>query len=182
MLMGTLAKACLFLYPIGMNLNVITPTSDNKLSWNEDLQRYELTIEYFKSLFGNNFHDDQTLLNRLKKNSRKVYNFIRYRGYAQNWKVTEFLINRTQEGRNFILAALTEQMEADAESGFNDLSSIPAVNAANGQVLDREQLYANQVSVDTEQIIENSSTYFGVCIVSRTLYPWDYAQLWRKNQ
>ena len=164
-----------------MKLNVITPYDDAKMVWNGDLNRYELTIEFFKNNFQNNFHDDQTLLNRIKKNSRKVYNFIRYRGYSMNWKISEFLINRTQEGREFILAALTEQMEADNESAYNDLSSMPAVNA-NGNAFDRELLYANQISVDTEQLIENSATYLGVCVVSRTLYPYPLYDLWRMNQ
>lgn len=165
-----------------MNINVIQPYTDNNLEWNEELGRYELTLAYFKAHFQNNFNDDQILLNRIKKNSRKVYNFIKYRGYSMNWKVTEFLLNRTEQGREFLLAVLSEQMEADNESAYNDLSSTPALNASNGQFIDRELLYANQVSVDTEQIIENSATYFGVSIVLRSLYPFYYGQLWRKSQ
>ena len=165
-----------------MNINVIQPYTDDRLEWNEDTKRYELTIAYFKAHFPNNFNDDQTLLNRIRKNSRKIYNFIKYRGYSMNWKVAEFLINRTQQGREFILEVLTEQMEADNESGYNDLSSTPALNASNGQFIDRELLYANQISVDAEQLIENSASYFGVSIVSRSLYPYPYGQLWRNNQ
>ena len=178
---GPLEKASPFSYHIYMNLNVIQPYSDNTLAWNDDLKRYELTIQFFKANFQNNFNDDQVLLNRLRKNSRKIYNFIRYRGFSLNWKITEFLINHTQEGREFILAALTEQMEADNESGYNDLSSMPAISS-QGQTIDRDQLYANQISPDAEQIIENSGSYFGISIVNRTVYPFYYANLWRTNQ
>ena len=163
----------LFSYNFSMKLNVIEPFDDSKMEFDPNLG-YVLTIEYAKSMFGNNFHDDEILLKRLRKNSRKIYNFIKYRAYSGNAEVVDFLLNRTREGRQFLLDALTEQMEADSESGFNDLSSTPAVNVSNGQVMDREQLYANQISVDAEQIILNSHRYFGVSIITRTKFPIGY--------
>lgn len=162
------------------NLKVIKPESDNNLEW--DGKRYILKMSYFKDEFGSNFHDDGVLLKRLKQNSRKVYNFIRYRSYSQNWEVVEFMLNHTQEGKDFLLELLSTQMEADNETGYNDLSNAPAVNVANGQVLDRNQLIANQLCVDAEQIIDSSSTYFGVPICFATCYPWNYFMWARGNK
>lgn len=164
----------LFFYNFRMKLSIIQPYDDSKMEFDETAGRYVLTLSYVKAMFGNNFHDDEVLLTRLKKNSRKIYNFIHYHSYSGNAPVVEFLLNKTKEGRQFLLDALTEQMEADSESGFNDLSSTPAVNVSTGQIMDREQLYANQISVDTEQIILNSHRYFGVSIISRTKYPVGY--------
>jgi len=173
--MGALEKSVPFLYAFSMKtLNTITPYSDNDLTFDESLGMYLLTIQKVKSVYDNNFQDDQTLLRRIKKNSRKVYNFIYYRGFSANKKAITFLLNRTKEGREFILNVLLEQMEADLESGYNDLSSSPAINVSNGQTIDREHLAQNQVSVDTEQLIENSTYYFGVPITLRAPFPWRY--------
>jgi hypothetical protein len=73
-------------------------------------------------------------------------------------------------------------MEADNETGYNDLSNAPAVNVANGQVLDRNQLIANQLCVDAEQIVDSSATYFGVPICFATCYPWNYFMWVRGNK
>ena len=162
-----------FSYTYAMKaLTRITPYSDASLEWDEGQKRYVLTIQRFKAEFGSNFADDQTLLRRLRKNSRKVYNFIRYRGHTSNWAAAESAINKTEEGRNFILACLLEEMEADNESGFNDLSSAPAVNITNGQVIDRSQLAANQISVDCEQVISSSASYLGFSCPCAQPYPY----------
>ena len=160
-----------------MKLNPRKPYDDPKMYFDEEEGRYVLTIECAKDLFPNNFRDDGVLLKRLKKNSRKIYNFIHYRGASVNREVVDFLLNRTEEGRKFLYAVLTEQMEADVETGYNDLSSSPAVNVSNGQVIDRELLAQNQISVDAEQIINDSASYFGVSIVLRTQFPWAYFAL-----
>lgn len=181
--MGALEKSVPFLYAFNMKtLNTITPYSDNDLTFDESLGMYLLTIQKVKSVYDNNFQDDQTLLKRIKKNSRKVYNFIYYRGFSANKKAITFLLNRTKEGREFILGVLLEQMEADLESGYNDLSSSPAVNISSGQVIEREHLAQNQVSVDTEQLIENSAYYFGVPITLRAPFPWRYFLVSEVNQ
>ena len=163
-------------------LTIVKPQSDAKMEWDSASKRYVLAMGYFKDEFGSNFHDDGVLLKRLKQNSRKVYNFIRYRSYSQNWEVVEFMLNHTQEGKDFLLELLSTQMEADNETGYNDLSNAPAVNVANGQVLDRNQLIANQLCVDAEQIIDSSSTYFGVPICFATCYPWNYFLWVRENK
>lgn len=155
-----------------MELKITTPRNDENMEFDETSNRYVLTLEYAKAHFPNVFRDDQVLKQRLIKNSRKIYDFIHYRGYSGNRKVVDFLLNRTAEGRDFLLQALSTQMEADAQSGYNDLSQAPAVNVATGQVIDREVLANNQICVDAEQIIENSASWFGVPITYRARYPW----------
>jgi len=136
-----------------------------------DGKRYVLTLEYAKRTFPPNFKDDETLVLRLQANSRKVYDFIHYRGHSKNRKIVDCLINRTEEGRAFIQEVLTAQMEADIKTGYNDLTSSPAINMSNGQIMDREELFRNAISVDTEQILEGSAGIFGVDILSRAPFP-----------
>ena len=152
-------------------LHKITPYSDEKLKWNEETQQYELTLEYCKNLFDDTFADDEVYKKRIKKNTRKIYRFITNRTYSRNRPVVKNVINKTQEGRDFILELLTTQMDADVQTGFNDLSEVPAVNVSNGQIIDRNELYRNQVSVDTEQIFDDSDAYFGFRIGYQAAFP-----------
>lgn len=152
-------------------LTKIKPYSDSKLKWDEESKQYILTIEYFKDNFDDNFVDDGVLVKRLKKNSRKIYRFIRNRVNSRNLQLVENLLATTEQGRQFMLEILSTQMEADAETGFNDLSSTPAVNLSNGQVIDRNEFYKNQVSVDAEQVFDDSDSYFGFRIGYQAPFP-----------
>lgn len=151
------------------NLHFIQPTDNEYLKWDEPTKRYELKLEYVKSELDVHFADDAVLEKRIKKNSRKIYNYIKYHSYSGNSHNIGVLLNKTEEGRQFLKDVLLEQLEADNETAFNDLSSAPAVNVANGQIIDRDELQRNQISVDTEQIIERNADYFGfnICIMTR---------------
>lgn len=155
-----------------MNLTILTePYDDENLKFNNDTGLYELTLAYVKSQFDDNFVNDGVLQKRISKNSRKIYNFINNHSHSGNLGVVRFCLNRTEEGRKFLLEILSEQMEADLESGFNDISNQPAINFASGQVIPREQLVLNQVSVDTEQLIYANGRYFGFNLISMALLP-----------
>lgn len=153
-----------------MKLTKIQPYSDDKLVFNQD--KYELAFEYVKSMFDINFRNDDELKRRIAKNSRKIYNFIYYRIHSANRLIAETLLNNTEQGRKFLLDVLTEQFEADNESGYNDLSSVAPINVANGQVIDRNLLYQNQISVDAEQIIDRNVEYFGINIMYQAPLPY----------
>lgn len=153
-----------------MKLTKIQPYSDDKLIFNQD--KYELAFEYVKSLFEVNFKDDAELHRRIVKNSRKIYNFIFYRIHSANKVIVETLLNHTEQGRKFLLDVLTEQFDADNESGYNDLSSVAPINVSNGQVIDRNLLYQNQISVDAEQIIDRNAEYFGINIMYQAPLPY----------
>ncbi len=152
-------------------LHKIKPYSDNELVWNENTKQYELTLEYFKSNYDDNFADDEETKKRLKKNSRLIYRFIKYRTCSYNRRIVDKVINYTQEGRNFIKEMLSTQMESDVETAYNDLSKIPAINVANGQVIDRNLLHANEVSVPTEEIWDSSDDWFGFRLGYQAPYP-----------
>ena len=154
------------------NLIIKKHYTDDKMVYNEITGQYELALNYVKSLFQITFKDDTTLQKRIPKNSRKIYNFIFYRSYSSNSRVINFLLNETENGRKFLFDVLSEQMEADLQTGYNDLSNQPAVNVANGQAIDRNVLANNQISVDTEQVIENSASYFGgINLLYRSIFP-----------
>lgn len=150
------------------------PYNDENLTWNEKTGHYELTLEYVKDNFEITFKDDGVLKKRISKNSRKIYNFIYARGNSANKEIVDFVLNNSLNGRRFLLNVLHEQMEADLETAYNDLSSIPAINTATGQVIDRNQLVLNQISVDAEQIIQDSKGYFGFPIIYQGQLPYYY--------
>lgn len=153
------------------NLTFIEPSTDEILKWNESTKRYELTLEFVKSELDVNFANDGVTEKRIKKNSRKIYNFIKARSHSLNLPYIDILLNRTKEGREYLKAVLLEQMEADNETAFNDLSSQPAIDVASGRNIDRDALEANQVSVDTEQLIMRGSEFFGFNIVLLQPFP-----------
>lgn len=152
------------------NLHFIQPEDNEFLKWNSQTSQYELKLEFVKSEMDVHFADDNILLKRIKKNSRKIYNYIKYNSYSGNAHCIDVLLNETEEGRTFLKDVLLEQMEADNETAFNDLSNQPAVNVVSGQIIEREELRRNQISVDTEQLIETNSRYFGfnICV----MYPF----------
>lgn len=145
-------------------VRIIKPYSDDSLTFNEKTKRYELTIEFCKANYDSTFRDDGVLERRIKKNTRTVYNFIWDRVASYNKNVVDYLLNNTQEGRDFILELLSTQMEADIESGYNDTGNLTPINASNGQIIDRGEIKRNVVSVDTEAVFDRSDSYFGLRI------------------
>lgn len=152
-------------------LKSIKPYSDDKLEFNEMSKQYQLTIQYCKSLFESAFKNDTILQRRIEKNTDKIYNFIFSRVNSSNVPVVEKILSSTEEGRNFVLKLLVTQMEADVQSGYNDLTLAPAVNVTNGQVIPREELQRNQVVVDVEQLLYSSSRYLGINIWYAAKFP-----------
>ena len=146
-----------------------TPYDDENLIFDQDM--YVLTLTAVKKEFDNPFNDDGILEKRLKKNSRKIYNYIHHRGHSKNRFVVDKLLNHTKEGREFIFKVLMAEIEADLESGYNDTSIIPSVNSSNGQIIERNELRRNQICIDAEQLIEDSSSIFGVNLVYQGIYP-----------
>ena len=155
------------------------PYDDEKMKWNEEEGQYVLTFEYAKENYEPNFKDDNTLKRRLKKNSRVVYDFISSRINSYNKPLVIAILSRTEEGRKFIFKLLRTQFESDVDSGYNDLGISPAVNLANGQVIPREEILRNTVSVDTEKVWDNNQEYFGINIAYQGMFPPYYFYLFR---
>ena len=166
-----------------MKITVIQkPFDDEVLKFNETTGRYELTIQYVKDNFSISFRDDTVLKERIKKTTRKIYNVIYARSYTANKQVIDFMLHRTQQGRVFIHDLLFEQLEADLQTGYNDLSSMPAINYAKGNIIPREEQIRNQISVDTEQILDRSEEYFGINIMYSSAFPFYVYNFVEKNK
>lgn len=153
------------------NLKYLAPYSDGVLNWNEKTKKYELTMEYVKENFDISFRDDKVLSRRLRKNTDKVYNYINSVVYSGNQLIVKNIINKSEQGRKFIIDVLKTQFEADNETGYNDLTLQPAINVSNGQILDRNEFIRNKVSVDTEELIDNSIDYFGFNLLVQVPFP-----------
>lgn len=173
----------LFLYNKTMRITVIKkPISDEVMVFNEMSGRYELTMQYVKDNFTITFANDKILEERIKKTTRKIYNVIYARSNTANKGVIDFMLHRTQQGRVFIHDLLYEQIEADLQTGYNDISSMPAINYAKGQVIPREEQIRNQISVDTEQILDRSEEYFGINIMYASVFPFYVYNFVEKNK
>ena len=167
-------KGVLFLYNKYMkNLTIINPYDDDNLIYNKESGRYELTPQYCKDNFETTFKDDNTLKRRIKRNSQVCYNFIRLHGALVNRPIINFFLNKTQEGRDFLLEILAAQMYADIETGYNDLMFQPAINF-NGQDKDRNAIRQNMLCVAAEEIYEASDDYFGIRISYQGQFPYQY--------
>lgn len=138
------------------SLKIIETYNDEYLEYDKVHQEYELTLSIAKTYVGNVYKDDNELKRRIKLNSMIVYNYIYNHGNTNNKKYTRFILNRTEQGRNFILRCLESQLIADSKSGYNDLGSENLIDVATGNVIDREKIRQNLVSVNTEELIVNS--------------------------
>lgn len=139
-----------------MTLKILEPFNDDLLEYDKPNEVYVLTLSIAHTLIGNVFKDDNELQRRLKLNSIIVYNYIYNHGNTNNKKYTRFILNNTEQGRKFIYRCLESQIIADAKSGYNDLGSENLVDMNSGNVIDRNKIRENLVSVNTEEIIINS--------------------------
>lgn len=166
-----------------IKLTPVAPYNDDKMIWNDTTKQYELKLSYCKEEFDiaflNDDSEDTLLQKRIKKNSRVIYRFVENRVNSYNRLLVLKLINRTEEGRKFIFNLLNTQFESDVDSGYNDLTNSTAVNLSNGQIIPREELYRNAVSVATEQEWDNNQTYFGINIGYQAQLPSYYFLLAR---
>lgn len=152
----------------------IEPYSDEKMLYNEETKQYELKLAWVKANFGNPFNDDNTLTVRIKRNTRKVYNYIFSHGFSGNRKAIIAIINCTEEYRNYIFDALSSQMEADLASGYNDQDLYVA------KTLDeRNMQLINQVSAETETILKSSNGYGGLNLLYAAAFHYSiYLEFW----
>ena len=163
-------------------LTKIKPYSNEQMTWDEESQKYYLNIEYCKNEFEDTFRDDEVYKKRIKKNSKIVYRWINYHINSYNRPVVFGVLHGTQEGRKLLLDMLTSQMEADVQTGYNDLSSTPAINVSTGRKdFEREDLYGNQVTVDTQEIWESSADYVGFNLSYQAKYPYTLFVLFGKS-
>lgn len=154
-------------------LHTISHYDDDKLRFNDKTGRYELTVEYCKDEFDANFKGDRKLEKRIKLNSQVVYNYIALRAATVNKPVIAFLLERTQEGRDFLLELLSAQMYADIQTGYNDLAFQPAINFT-GNDKDRTAIKQNTLCVAAEQILNESDSYLGVRLTYQGQFPQAY--------
>lgn len=155
-------------------LDILEQPQDNEfLEWNEDTGRYQLKLSYVKSLRDVlPYKSDRVTQQRIKQTSLRVYNYIVNHSNSANRPVIDFLLNKTDNGRKFLKEALTSQMEADMSYGYNDLMVRPALNPATNSLLDRDSIRLNSISLECEEIINDSVGYFGfnLCV----LFPFDW--------
>lgn len=161
------------------------PYTDERLEFNKDTFRYQLTLNYLKSLRDSDslpYKSDSYAKRRLQDTSQRVYKYIITHSHTANRQVIDFLLNHTENGRLFLIEVLTAQIEADMQSAMNDIVRLPNVNVANGQVLDREAFRDNRISIETEDVIDDSVNYFGVNICCLMPYHPFYFNLVRQYE
>lgn len=151
------------------------PYSDDDLFYNENTGRYQLTIAQVKSLVDVcPIKSDSVLERRSKDTARLVYNFIFSRCHTANKKLVNYLLNNTENGRNFLKEVMSIQMEADLMTGINSIGKLSTVNVQSGQIIDRNAMGINRLCVDCEEEIKQSQNYFcGINIIYQAPYPYN---------
>lgn len=144
----------------------INPYSDDVLTYNEQLHTYELTRQWILDNFGNPFRDDGVLNARIKRNTRKVYNYIFNIAYSGNRKIITAIINHTEEYREWIRDCLMAQMEADLSSGFNDNTLFNSKS-----VEERMLKQIDEICIDCEHIVYSAAGYGGINLICATALP-----------
>lgn len=139
-------------------MDFIKPYNDTLLEWNEETQKYRLTLAAIKNLVGNAYKDDQVATKRSILTSLNIYTYIYNLGATPNKVYTEFIINYTKQGRSFIYECLMAQILADSESGYNDISNSNGIDFTNGSIISREEIRKNKVCVNAEDLILNSAS------------------------
>ena len=172
--MGAFFITLMSVFVYNENMEKIQPYSDVKMLYNENTNQYELQLAWVKENFGNPFADDNVLEQRIKRNTRKVYDYIFSHGYSGNRKAITAIINHTEEYRKFIYDALFSQMESDLASGYNDQDLYVAKTRD-----DRQLQQLNQVSVGTENILKSSNGYGGINLLCATVFNYMvYLEFW----
>lgn len=156
------------------DLEIITPYNDSKLEWNPETKQYQLTLTYVKNLWEGEplpYKTDGMAKRRIKDTSQRVYSYFASHCASVNRGVVRLVLNRTEAGRNFLIRVLEAQMLSDMEYGSNDIVRVPIINTATGQVGDRDQYRLNSVSIETQQIIEDSINYVGFNLTYMGMFP-----------
>ena len=164
-------------------LVIIDPRNDDKLEFNKSVGRYQLTFEYVKTLFDAvPYGNDSITKRRIRETSTRVYSYLHSHCYSANRLAVNLLLNRTEAGRNFLIEVLTSQLLADAEYGYNDLLRRPTINSATNSILDRDDVRRNGISIETELLIEDSISYFGINLTYMGMFPPALLNLARKYE
>ena len=166
------------------NLSIyLEPKNDEKLEWNANTGRYQLTMAYVKTLTDEiQIKNDSVLQRSIKQTSTRVYQWIIAHSNTANRQVIDFLLNHTEEGRKFLVEVLTAQMESELDWATNDLLVRPVVNVSNGYEGNRDLFMRNGISIECEQLIDDSVHYFGINLTYMQPLPWFYFNLVRQYE
>lgn len=165
-----------------LNANIIKPYDSPTMTYDSVKHRYILTTVALNSV-GNTWKDDQAFIERrLKQISNVVYNWIYSHTHTSNIALVEFVLACTEKGRQVIEEALTYQLEADVENGYNDISKILPINPANGQVIKQTDIKENAICIETRNVLEDCidpiklifSGSYGITLPNNRYSYWSY--------
>lgn len=133
------------------------PYDDEYLVYNKLLHRYILTERVLTELGGDDIYAFDTAKRQrvLKDISNSVYNFIYLRGNSKNRDYIEYILATSKEARELIKQALISQLNADLDSGINDIKKVSPINPQTYQTINRDELARNMVCVECEAILQS---------------------------
>ena len=154
-------------------LEIIEPRNDEYLEFNKITGKYQLTLSYVKNLFEGSvpFRNDGVTKKRIRDTSSLIYSYLHTHCYSANRLAVNLLLNRTEAGRNFLLDVLTSQFLSDAQYGSNDIVRRPTLNSQSNTILNRDEVRVNTISIETEMLIEDSISYFGINLTYMGMFP-----------
>ena len=162
-------KAILFLYNVFMKYTIYEkPYKDKDIEFDETLGLYVLTKSYAKDNFEITYRDDAVLGRRLKKISRAIHLYLMWKTAPENKQVVDFFLHKTEEGMKYLKEAMTCALEADLESGYYSLSQQAPIE----QGIDRDMQRVNRIDIQTEDVLNDSESYFGFNLLVQFPFPF----------
>lgn len=137
-----------------MEIKIIKPYDDANFVYSRTKHRYVPTKALVTEL-GGQYKNDTIALRRLESISKAIYRYIYEHGNSANRYYVEFLINCTEEGRQMLFEAMQEQLVADIDNGYEDGAKQNLIDFSNGNIIDREQVKKNRLSIDAESVIHS---------------------------
>lgn len=151
-------------------MQLITPYSDNTMTYDAEKHQYILTLAYVKDKLGVDLperintapsDDPQRVAQaELERISDEIYSYI----YAHNSnnEVQEYFVAKLESTRVIIRDAMKEQLAYNLTSGA--LSRFSGVNVKTGQVIDQKALRKAVIGFDAEKILDKVVPEIGVAL------------------
>lgn len=154
------------------------------MTYDKTTHRWYLTVEETKELgdIATEYGSNEIAERELKSQARAVYLWIYNRVPFGNKDVLELTLAKDEKYKPMLKEALLAQLEYDLKSGGNEVTKQTGINFQSGSVIPRSLQKERQVSIETQQIIENASSTvnilyagdFGVRLDENRYNQYDY--------
>lgn len=150
---------------------LITPYSDDTMTYDQDAHQYILTLQYVKDRLGVDLperlntapSDDPQMVAqyKLRQISNEVYSYIY--DHNSNNEAQEYFACKLESARSVIRDAMEEQLAYELVSGA--LSHFSGVNVKTGQVIEQDKLRQAIIGFNTQKKLSKIIPEIGIALI-----------------